>query len=57
MAEVMFAAKTFSDIAYYEPFYLKDFVAEKKIILFPVKFLFYLATVSLVLTKLKRRNH
>jgi len=32
MAEDMFAAKTFSDVAYYEPFYLKDFVAGKKII-------------------------
>lgn len=31
MAEEMFQAKTFSDIAYYEPFYLKDFVAGKKI--------------------------
>jgi len=32
MAEDMFAAKTFSDVAYYEPFYLKDFVAGKKVI-------------------------
>ena len=30
-AEEMFQQKTFSDIAYYEPFYLKDFVAGKKI--------------------------
>ena len=32
MAEEMFAAKKFSDVAYYEPFYLKDFVAGKKLI-------------------------
>ena len=31
MAEEMFTAKSFSDVAYYEPFYLKDFVAGKKI--------------------------
>jgi tRNA threonylcarbamoyladenosine biosynthesis protein TsaB len=31
MAEEMFAGKTFSNVAYYEPFYLKDFVAGKKI--------------------------
>ncbi|HXP50427.1 MAG TPA: tRNA (adenosine(37)-N6)-threonylcarbamoyltransferase complex dimerization subunit type 1 TsaB [Bacteroidia bacterium] len=31
MAEEMFASKTFSDVAYYEPFYLKDFVAGKKV--------------------------
>jgi len=32
IAEEMYAAKTFSDVAYYEPFYLKDFVAGKKVI-------------------------
>jgi tRNA threonylcarbamoyladenosine biosynthesis protein TsaB len=31
MAEEMYLAKQFSDVAYYEPFYLKDFVAGKKI--------------------------
>jgi len=31
LAEKMFQQKAFSDVAYYEPFYLKDFVAGKKI--------------------------
>lgn len=31
MAEEMFTANSFSDVAYYEPFYLKDFVAGKKV--------------------------
>ena len=31
LAEEMFHRKAFSDVAYYEPFYLKDFVAGKKI--------------------------
>jgi tRNA threonylcarbamoyladenosine biosynthesis protein TsaB len=30
IAEAMYQANTFSDVAYYEPFYLKDFVAGKK---------------------------
>ena len=30
LSEQMFAEKSFSDVAYYEPFYLKDFVAGKK---------------------------
>ena len=31
-AEEMFKAKAFSNVAYYEPFYLKDFVAGKKVL-------------------------
>ncbi len=30
IAEEMYLAKSFADVAYYEPFYLKDFVAGKK---------------------------
>ena len=32
IAEEMYAAENFSNVAYYEPFYLKDFVAGKKVI-------------------------
>lgn len=32
LAEEYFAKKEFADVAYYEPFYLKDFVAGKKIL-------------------------